>query len=170
MSNLELSAERFRSQIATTATLGDALELLAAEVQSTLGYRKTWYGVLSADRKSFRVLAAELSGGEDLWDSASVIPIEGDPFVTRLLETGEVQIVEDAQTDPDVNREIVEQLGNRTIVNVPMHVDHIGLWGCLGTGTFGDEGVRVPTEEEVAYLRELADATAASTVRILAAA
>lgn len=170
MSSLEYRADRFRAQVATTATLSDALELLAAEVRGTLGYRSTWYGVMTADGKAFRVLMAELSGGEDIWDSAAVVPIEGDPLVTRLVETREVQIVEDAQTDPDVNREIVEQLGNRTVVNVPMLLENGEFYGSLGTGTFGDEGVRVPTAEEIDYLRALADATAASTVRILAAA
>ncbi len=170
MATLEQRAQRFAAQLETTATLTDVLELLAVEVRNTLGYNSTWYSVLTQDRSAFRVLAAELSGGEDLWDSAQVVPVAGDPYIERLVASGDVQIVEDAQTDPNVNREIVEMLGNRTIVNVPMNVDDIGLYGALGTGTFGDEGVRIPTDEELAYLRALADATAGSTVRILAAA
>jgi GAF domain-containing protein len=169
MPDLDSSAGRFEQVVGTAQTLGEVLELLAVEVRNTIGFRSTWYGVLTPDRSGFRVLAAELSGGDDFWDPAAIVPIAGDPYVTALVETGEAQVTVDAQIDPDVNREIVEQLGNRTVINVPMFADG-ALYGSLGTGTFGDEGVRVPTDEELAYLQLLADATAEATVRILAPA
>jgi GAF domain-containing protein len=74
-------------------------------------------------------------------------------------------IVEDAQTDPNVNREIVAKMGNRTLVNVPVVLFDRNL-GSIGMGTFGDEGVRVPTKSEQEYLIAMASHMAVAFDRI----
>ena len=89
-------------------------------------------------------------------------------MVTALLETGEAQVIEDAQTDDRVNKEIVRELGNRTVINIPMMLIDVPF-GSLGAGTFGDEGVRLPTDEELAYLHELANIIVLASARILLA-
>ena len=74
-------------------------------------------------------------------------------------------VVEDARMDERTNKEIVAQLGNRTIVNVPIILFDQHL-GSVGMGTFGDEGVRVPTEPERKYLAALASHMAVALDRI----
>jgi len=71
-----------------------------------------------------------------------------------------------ARIDPNVNPAVAEALGNRTIVNVPMRLlDQ--PFGMLGTGTFGDEGVQVPTDEQLRYLVGLAGQLVVASARTL---
>jgi signal transduction histidine kinase/CheY-like chemotaxis protein len=78
-------------------------------------------------------------------------------------------VVVDARTDPRTNKTIVEQLGNRTIINIPLRlVDK--PFGAFGCGTFGDEeGVRPPTPAQLDHLVGMAGqvSVAASRIRFL---
>ena len=159
-------AARFEREISTAQTQREVLELLAVEVNNSLGYSRSWMSVMEPDGENVRILAPEFSGGEDFWAAADLVPIEGDAYVTLLVESGEPQIVVDAQIDPTVNREIVEQLGSRTIVNVPINIEG-HMFGAVGTGTFGDEGPRPPTDAEVEHLKAIGDVAGAAMSRIL---
>lgn len=141
---------------------------LSEEVHDAIGYPSTWVSVMVPDRVTIKVLTVQGTTAGDLWDDAEEIPIAGDAFLEEVIETRKALVIDDAQSDPRVNREIVEQLGNRTIVTVPMMLIDEPL-GSLGTGTFGDEGVRVPTEDELTYLHELANHIALASARILLA-
>jgi GAF domain-containing protein len=158
--------DRLASHFSTIDSQRQIIELAAAEVRNTLGYRTTWLGVWVRETDEFRALMAELSGGEDLWDSAIPLPVTGDHYVSRIVETGEVQVVIDAQVDPHVNHEIVAQLGNRTIINVPIDVDG-ERFGSLGTGTFGDEGPRPPSDEDLRYLEQIGAIMGVAMSRVL---
>jgi signal transduction histidine kinase len=104
----------------------------------------------------------------DLWDDAVELPIDGDAFVTEVVEQARTVIIEDAQTDPRVNREVVEAIGSRTIVAIPMMLIDAPI-GAFSVGTFGDEGVRLPSDDELGYLHELATIVALASARILLA-
>jgi len=146
--------------------IAQLLQVTGEEIRESLGYRAAWIAVFDLDARVCRVLAATGLHDQDIWASAAVLPIDTDPYVSRLLVATGPEIVEDAQTDPNVNREVVEALGNRTVVNVPLRLlDQ--PFGMLGTGTFGDEGVRVPTEEEISYLVGLAGQLVVASARIL---
>ena len=84
--------------------------------------------------------------------------------MSKLPVATGAEIVRDAQSDPNVNLAVVEQLGNRTIVNVPLRLLE-QPFGMLGTGTFHDEGVHVPTDEELRYLVGLAGDGASGLMR-----
>jgi len=142
----------FSTRLQGVASFTGLLELVCAEVQEAIGYRAVWVSVIEPDRQHARLLT--LHGG-DPWDLAQRIPIAGDPHLERVLASQTPVVIEDAQVDPDVNREIVNALGNRTIVNVPMTF-HDAPFGCLAMGTFGAEGVRVPSRAELDYLQGLA--------------
>lgn len=144
----------------------ELVELVAAELRNTLGYFTTWLGVYDADANEYRILAAELSGGDDLWDAAVPIPADGDHYVSNLITTSEPQVVVDAQVDENVNREVVEQLGNRTVINVPIFVDG-KIFGAIGTGTFGEEGPKPPSDEDLQYLSDLGRVAAGALSRVL---
>ena len=171
MATSQLSDSRlldFARRLQSLQTHDELLRAVADEVRETVGYNTTWMAVLLPESNSFKVLTIQGPGLEDIWDTAAEIPIEGDAYVSALVETGEAQVIEDAQTDDRVNREIVRELGNRTIVNVPMMlIDQ--AFGALGTGTFGDEGPRLPTDDELAYLHDLAHHVVVASARILLA-
>src|SRR6187200_1055612 len=89
-------------------------------------------------------------------------------MLEEIVRSEEPVLVVDARTAPRMNKTIVEALQNRTIVNVPLRVSGTVL-GAFGTGTFGDEGCRPPTTEQLDYLVEMASqvATAAERIRFL---
>ncbi|MBI5310618.1 MAG: GAF domain-containing protein [Actinobacteria bacterium] len=139
---------------------------LCREVREATGYQTAWIGVYLPEHNTFKILTLQAKGTPVEWDTADEIPVADDPYLSRLLEDRAVAIVEDAQIDPNVNREIVTELGNRTIVNLPMSFGD-AAFGALGTGTFGDEGVRLPTAEQLDYLQKLTSTVTAASVRIL---
>ncbi|MEJ2748276.1 MAG: PAS domain S-box protein, partial [Anaerolineae bacterium] len=98
-------------------------------------------------------------------EGAATLTITGDPMLEEIAEARKIVIVEDAQTDERTNKEIVAQLGNRTIVNIPIMLFDRHL-GSVGTGTFGDEGIRVPTQPEQEYFTAVASHFAVSLDRI----
>lgn len=84
------------------------------------------------------------------------IPIKGDAMIEEILQTDHIVIVEDARTDPRTNKEMVELLQNRTIINVPLVLAEQKL-GCLGMGTYGDqEGVRPPQLWQIEFMQAMA--------------
>ncbi|MBU1777873.1 MAG: PAS domain-containing protein, partial [Gammaproteobacteria bacterium] len=145
-------------------------EILAAasdEVREQIGYRNLWVYLLSDDRQYFTAL---IGTGEDgsrstAQDGAPRLTIAGDRMLEQIAEAKEIVIIEDAQTNDIVNREIVKKLGNRTIVNIPIILFDRHL-GTVGVGTFGDEGVRVPSASEQKYLLAMSSHMAAALDRI----
>lgn len=91
--------------------------------------------------------------------------IKGDRMMEEIASAPDIVLVEDARTDPRTDKEIVARLGNRTIINVPIIFNAQNL-GALGTGTFGDEGVRVPDPAERDFLKAVASHLAISLDRI----
>lgn len=158
----------FAERLQSVNTHDELLDAVVAEIRESVGYNTAWIGIVVPEHQTFKIHSQQGPGVESAWDAAQEVPIDGDPYIERLVETGEIQIVEDAQTDPDVNREIVEQLGNRTVINVPMKLID-STFGCVGLGTFGDEGPRLPTDAELEYLQLLANQTVLASARILLA-
>jgi len=156
----------FAWRLQSAADIGDVLRFAADEIKSSIGYRTAWIAVFDLEVRQCRILAAQGAADADIWAHAPVMPIDTDPYVLRILTATGPVVVEDARTDPGVNRAIVDALGNRTIVNVPMRLlDQ--PFGMLGTGSFGDEGVHLPTPEELTYLVGLAGQLVVASARIL---
>jgi len=147
---------------------GAMITAVVEEIREAVGYQTAWLAIFDMPTRQVRIIAVQGEKGEDVWANAPVFPLDGDPYMVRILDAIEPQIVVDAQTDPGVNREVVEALGNRTIVNVPLRlVDQ--PYGSLGTGSFGDEGVRVPSTEELAFLVGIAGQLVTAAARLVLA-
>jgi PAS domain S-box-containing protein len=98
-------------------------------------------------------------------EGTATLTIKGDRMLEEIAASKEIVLVEDARTDDRVNKEIVESMGNRTILNIPILLFDRHL-GTVGTGTFGDEGVRVPSSSEQKYLIAMASHMAVALDRI----
>jgi GAF domain-containing protein len=101
-------------------------------------------------------------------EHASVLYTKGDAMLQELVHTQMPLVVYDARTDPRTDKRMVELLGNRSIVNVPLRLLDRPL-GMLGTGTFGDEGCRIFSNDELSYLLQLAShlSVAAGRIRLI---
>ncbi len=144
-----------------------AIQAAWDSVHQVLGYRNLWAYLLSADGTAFKSVAAlgPVSAAVLSESGTATLPIQGDRMLEEIAAARDIVVVEDARTDPRTDKAIVEALGNRTIVNIPILLLGESL-GTIGTGTFGDEGVRIPDPLEREFLMSLANQLGASFDRL----
>ncbi|MFI5040771.1 MAG: EAL domain-containing protein [Acidimicrobiales bacterium] len=158
---------RLSRRLEQAATYPEVLDAARDEVRDVLGYQSVWAYLLTDDRKYLKSIVASGPTADYVMseDGTATLTIEGDPMLEEIAAAREIVVVEDARTDVRTNKEIVAAMGLRTIVNVPVMLFDRHL-GSVGTGSFGDEGVRVPTTSEQRYLIALASHMAVTLDRI----
>lgn len=156
---------RLSKRLEQSQTYSEALDAALDEVKTILRYQNVWTYLLSEDKQQLRLLTMTGGKSQEITDDFPTLTIKGDRFLEEIVEGKDIVVVEDARTDPRTNKEIVAQLGNRTIINVPIFLMGRHL-GAFGTGSFGDEGVRVPAAAQLEYLRALASHMAVTLDRI----
>ncbi len=156
---------------------------MISEIPQATGYSTVSLGIMCEDDQCFQMLAFEGSdleleqireplhemGGKYRADTRTEtfirIPITEDPMMQELVEGTHIVVVDDARTDPRTNKEVVNAIQNRTIINVPLMLADV-MQGSLFLGTFGDEGVRPPTQAHLDYLTALANHVAVAVDRV----
>ena len=158
---------RLSKRLERAQTYSEALNAARDEVRAIIGYEDLWAYLLTEDNRYAKLLVTEGPLAETLRadKGAVTLTIQGDRMLEEIAAAKDIVIVEDARIDERTNKEIVARLGNRTIVNVPIFLMDKHL-GAVGTGTYGDSGVRVPTESEQKYLAALASHMAVTLDRI----
>lgn len=159
---LRLSRNLERAQ-----TYSDALDAARSEVGTVIGYKNLWVYLLTDDKKYLKALMA----GGDLKqvvmseEGTATLTIKGDRMLEEIAAAREIVVVEDARTDARTDKEKVAKTGIRTVVNIPIILfdRHFGV---MGTGTVGEEGVRLPTTPEREYLIAVASHMAVTLDRI----
>ncbi len=142
----------------------DALiKALADEIQIVTGYNTAWVYLLGDTPNIAHLLVAQENVG--ITDKLPSLDINNDAFLQEIAAADHIVIVEDARTDPRTDKEIVEMLGNRSIINVPIHLADKKI-GTIGTGSFGDEGVRLPSKEQLDYFSAMASHAAVALDRL----
>ncbi|MCB9135728.1 MAG: GAF domain-containing protein [Anaerolineales bacterium] len=133
-------------------------------VAETLGYQSVWvYLALNADELTLLTSAGEVS--QRLAPEFTILNPQEDKFLQAIVEAKGIYVVEDARLDPNTDKEKVALMGNRTLVHVSVNL-YERVLGFLGTGTFGDEGPRPPTQEQCEYLVRIADRLAVAISRV----
>lgn len=160
---LRLSRKLERAQ-----TYDEALNAARDEVKTIIGYQDVWAYIFTEDKKYARMLVARGPIVEKLMsekDEVLTLTIQGDPMLEEIAEAKDIVVVENAHTDERTDKKIVERLGICTLVNIPIFLMDKHL-GSMGTCTFDDQGVRVPTKSERDYLVALASHMAVTLDRI----
>lgn len=157
----------FARNLQRPTQFADLLNVVAAEVKDALNYSQTWLFVSDEEPvQTLRLLATTGGVSGDIWSHAPVLTVKGDLMMEEILSVDHPVVVEDARTDPRTDKRIVAQLGNRTIINVPLRLLD-KPFGALGLGTFGNEGCRVPSAEQLDYLIGMAAQVSVAVSRIL---
>jgi PAS domain S-box-containing protein len=156
---------RLSKRLEQARTYSEALDAALEEVKTVLGYQNVWTYLLSEDKQYLRLLTITGEKSQVVTEDFPTFTIKGDHFLEEIAYGRDIVLVEDARIDPRTNKDIVAQLGNRTIVNVPIILMDTHL-GAFGTGSFGEEGVRIPTSAQLDYLRALASHMAVTLDRI----
>jgi signal transduction histidine kinase len=147
-------------------SFAELLDATRDETMRELGYAHVWLCVQdTTDSSVLRILDVRSERRDQIFEHAATVPIAGDAMIAEIFEGRAPVVVEDARTDPRTNKQMVELLGDRTIINVPLLLLDKPV-GALGVGTFGDEGCRAPTAGELEYLVELANQVAVAANRI----
>ncbi|GAB4579458.1 MAG: hypothetical protein Fur0022_21960 [Anaerolineales bacterium] len=140
------------------------LEAAQETVQTILGYQNVWV-YLSKGNDELALLTSIGDVTANIDPDFQTLRISGDKFLEEIWQSQDTHVIVDAQTDPRTDKQIVSRLGNRTIINTPMVLQG-RLLGFLGTGTFGDEGIRPPTSDQVEFFASAANRIAAAISRI----
>lgn len=178
-----------RSLLRLYATLGGAqtyreiVTALLPEIERMLGYKSVWMHLVREGTDQLLLLEAggtveEASTNKLIEDDRFRVNINGedflvlpmeDPWLAEIHASNDIYITEDARTCPLTNKDIVAITGSRTVVSVPLRLANKTL-GSLDMGTFFDEGVLLPNEQQLDYLRQLSNhvAVALDRVRFLA--
>jgi signal transduction histidine kinase len=147
-------------------TVQDLLDATRRAVEAAAGYANVWLCVLEPGPPAMvRVLGVAGAMEPAIWEKAPQFPIAGDAMLEEIAQATRPVVVEDARTDPRTDKAMVQMLGNRTIINVPLLLGETTL-GALGVGTFGDEGVRPPSSNELEHLSVMATHVAAALQRV----
>jgi two-component system, cell cycle sensor histidine kinase and response regulator CckA len=160
----------FARELQRASTFEELLVITQREVRESTGYAHAWLFVADdEDLKTLRLVSFAGSAGGLAWEVAPTLSPEGDALLEEILSSDAPVVVVDARTDARTNKVIVEQMQNRTLVNIPLRLLD-KPFGAFGIGSFGDEGCRAPTEEELAHLVGMASqlSVAAGRLRFLA--
>ncbi len=132
-------------------TYADIPLALTNELNAILGMSTSWIYLLNEDRSNCSLVAAGGHLAPILIDKVVDLIVAGDSFLEEIAQGTHIVSVEDGRTDPRTNKKIVNKLGNRTIVNVPFQLENNRL-AMLGVGTFGDEGVKILSDDDLKFL------------------
>lgn len=140
--------------------------ILQRHISRAVGYDTVWlFEVVDATFETVRIFSPEGSQKDEIAEQVTLLDVREDEMVQEIFRLQRPVVVVDARSDPRTNKAIVEQLQNRTIVQVPMVVGEQPLGG-YGCGTFGAEGCKAPSPHEVDFLYALGALAAAALARI----
>jgi PAS domain S-box-containing protein len=170
---------RVYGRLAVADSYDAAIDALRSELLIMLGYSSVWLQLVRPEKSdvlmldcggpvevSVKALQADARFKETVHgEEFLILPYEGDPFINEVIRSRDIYVVPDARTHPLTDKGIVAVTGNRTMVCMPLVLAEKTI-GCLSTGTFFDEGVMVPDEAQLDYLRQLAHHVAVAIDRV----
>jgi signal transduction histidine kinase len=161
----------FARKLLPAATFADLLGVAREEARAATGYDHAWF-MVADEENPHELKLIEYSGVKHalVWEIVPVLKVTGDRFLEEIVRSDVPIVIVDARTDPRTNKEMVEALQNRTLINIPLRLLDKPL-GVFGLGTFGDEGCRAPTPEQLDYLVGMAShiSVAAGRIRFIEA-
>ena len=156
---------RLAEKLQQAFSFDDIIKAILPEIQAILHYQTAWLYLYHDDRKAATLLTITGSATTPIAQQYTELVITGDPFLEEIAAADHIVVIEDARTDPRTNKEIVAQLGNRTIINAPLHLVNNRI-GALGMGSFGDEGICIPTASQLDYLTTMSLHVAVALERV----
>jgi PAS domain S-box-containing protein len=160
----------FARQLLQAATFEEMVAAAQAELKAAIGYPHAWLFISDNDDVTRWRLVAPAGVRRAASELAPALQTQGDAMLEQIAHREKTVVIVDARTDRRTDKEIVAQIGHRTIISVPLRL--LGKpFGAFGTGTFGDEGCRRPTPDQFDYLEAIAGklSVAAGRLRFLGA-
>jgi signal transduction histidine kinase len=147
-------------------SLAEVVQVTYEAVRAHTRYQHAWLGVVHQADPGFMYVVEVRGLDHDLVLAACPrVSLADDAMVREIIEGGAPVVIAEASEDPRTDKAVVAALKNRTLVNVAMAVGTERM-GTLGCGTFGDEGVMLPTEAELEWLVVLATQLGSALMRL----
>ena len=141
------------SKLQFTDGFADLHNTVLEAVRKKTPYNTSWIFVTDPENSNETYLISTVGDKKDaLLENCPRLNMTSDPMLLEIKESHKPVIVEDARTDHRTNKEIVNANGNITIVNIPIVLTG-ELVGMIGAGSFGEEGVVLPTQDNVDFLQ-----------------
>jgi signal transduction histidine kinase/ActR/RegA family two-component response regulator len=166
---VELTASRllqFARRLQHAATFTDLLNCAGDEARDALGFQHVWFMVADdEDAQELRLIQIAGDRSDVVWEVAPTLKVKGDRFLETLMTADEPVVIYDARIDPRTDKDIVEKLQNRTLINIPLRLLEKPL-GVFGLGTFGAEGCREVNDSQLSHLVGMASQISVAASRI----
>ncbi len=163
MSTSELLA--LSRRLHSAQSLEQVMRETRATVAAATRYDRVWINFLSSDGIGIELVGYVLADEQLVHQLVADLRVDQDPWLQLLFTTKAPFVVEDMRTHPLPDQRQVELFGNRTMILVPMLklAERVGL---MAVGTFADQGVVAPTDEEFEFIIQVASLVSAITGRI----
>ncbi|MEP6778837.1 MAG: ATP-binding protein, partial [Gemmatimonadaceae bacterium] len=157
----------FARELLQVETFRELLDTTRKEFERAVGYKHAWMRISEETDTVTEMRLIEVSSElrELMMGTVPVLAVRDDAIMNEVLKSDRPTVIADARTDPRADQRIVAMLGNRTIVNIPLRLVDTPF-GIIGTGTFGDEGVRPPTPEQLNYIVAMATQISVAASRL----
>ncbi len=139
----------------TARTLQEVMDRVREACAAVTRYDRVYIQLPSADRRSMEVVGYVLPDIPAVHQKVANVEIDKDPFMQRVFALTEPLVIPDIRLEPLADQRHVEAFGLRTCVLVPMF-DEAGPIGPFNVATFADQGVLVPTDEEMEFFIQVA--------------
>ncbi len=142
-------------------------DALHAEIAADVGYRNVWILLADESEQRYRLEGAKGGAVAQLPVGVWTKPIASttSALLREAARAAGPLVCEDAQRDPRMAATRLSRLGARSVVHAPLRARGRTV-GLLATGSFGDEGVRLPTPEQLQHIFAMAGHAAAAFERI----
>jgi signal transduction histidine kinase/CheY-like chemotaxis protein len=160
---------RLSRELHEVDSLEDAMDRVVAAVTSVTRYQRAWLCLPITQTKGIEVIGYALADRVRVNHRMAELDITKDRLLTHGLTTSEPTVIGDMRSDPRPDQEQVAYFGNRTLILVPML--RLGeRVGAFSVGTFAEEGVMPPTEQELSFIIQVAALVSAAAGRMRAEA
>jgi len=147
----------------------DVDEVMAAALQaieSETRYHKVWLTLRHVDQ-SLRVVGFATPALDFIDQQLPQWKLDDNPWLAQCFTSPSTLVWDDLRESELVDPSFLQAFGNRTVIVVPLAIRE-GLSGAFTVGTFADEGVCPPRDDEVGFIEQVASLVAAGVGRIYA--
>jgi len=154
------------SKLQFTDGFADLYRMVLEAIQEQSPYNNAWIYITNPENKDETYLISMVGDkGDVVLEDFNCLNMVKCNMLREITTSHRPVVVEDARIDPRTNKDIVNAIGSITIINVPVVLTG-ELVGMFGAGTFGDEGVSIPSKETLALFDLLSNYIAPVIVRI----
>tara|TARA_R110000787_G_scaffold187523_1_gene299370 strand:- start:2118 stop:3128 length:1011 start_codon:yes stop_codon:yes gene_type:complete len=150
----------------TVDTVESMMASLQLEMASLFGFSVTWlYAFKDNCKKTSQLISVVGKNHKEIQSKYPTIDITNDKMMEKIFNSDFPVYVADARTDPITDKEIVNTLDYRTVINCQLFL-HGESMGFIGAGAFATEGVQEMSIDEITYFSALSNIVSITLDRI----